>query len=97
MSGRPDEHLHGLTREKFKERVNNLDAAGFAGLDTDTAGHIQEKYIGKYTMKGDSSSEATERAKRSVTEDYCERHAGGNKAIGNMVGKHMSELTNGET
>ena len=48
MSRRPAEHLHGLTRQQFKERVTNLDAAGFAGLDTDTAGHIQEKYIGKY-------------------------------------------------
>ena len=34
---------------------NNLDAARLAGLDTDMARHIHEKYIIKYARKGDSS------------------------------------------
>ena len=57
---------------------------------------FRKKYIGKYAMKEDSTSEATVRAKTSVTKDYCDRHAGGNKSIVNIVGKHMNELANGE-
>ena len=34
---------------------NNLDAARLAGLDTDMARHIHEKYIVKYATKGDNS------------------------------------------
>lgn len=32
---------------------DNLDTVGLTGPDIDTAGHIQEKHIGKYAMKGD--------------------------------------------
>ena len=48
-------------------------------------------------MKGDRTSKATESAKRVVTTDYCDRYAGENKAIGNIVGKHMYKLLDGKT
>ena len=97
MAPSPEEHLHGLSPEEFRRCVNNLDSTGFAGLDADTAQHVHEIYIVKYILKPEKNSENADKTKRSVTAAYCNQHIDSNKGISNIVGKHMYELTNGDT
>jgi len=93
----PEHHLHGLSKEDFIQRLNNLDFAGFAGLDADSAHLIIEQYLNKYTFKPHKSSASSDIAKRSLTQAYCNDHLNEGMKIGNLIGKHMYEITNSES
>ena len=93
----PEQHLHGLGVEAFVQRMNNLDSAGFAGLDSATAKHVLDMYIMKYTMKPEHSSANSDIARRSLTQSYCQQHFDTDRRLRNLVGKHMHEITNSES
>lgn len=69
----PEQHLHGLSVDAYVRRMNNLDSAGFAGLDSATAKHILDMYIMSYTMKPEKSSANSNSARRSLTHAYCQQ------------------------
>ena len=79
------------------QRLNNLDFAGFAGLDADSAHLIIDQYLTKYTFKPQKSSTSADTAKRSLTQAYCTDHLDEGKRIDNLIGKHMYEITNSES
>ena len=93
----PEQHLHGLDAEAYVRRMNNLDSAGFAGLDSSTAKHVLDMYIMKYTMKPEKSSANSDISRRSLTQSYCQQHFDSDKAVRNLIGKHMYEVTNSES
>ena len=93
----PDEHLHGLTPEVFVRRINNLDVAGFSGLDPETACRVIAIYIMKYTFKNEKSSASSKTAKRSLATSYYKHPTYSDKRVGNLVGKHMYNVTNLES
>ena len=92
-----DEHLHGLSPEAYIKRVNNLDSAGFAGLDPDMANHTIEQYIMKYSFKGETNSAASDAIRRSITQAFCNQHTDSDKRVGNLIAKHMYEVTNSQS
>ena len=93
----PEQHLHGLTAEAYIRRMNNLDSAGFAGLDSATAKHVLDMYIMSYTMKPEKSSANSVASRRSVTHAYCQQFGDSDRRLRNLIGKHMYAVTNSES
>ena len=80
-------------RDSFK----NLIAVGKGGLEHFNGDHICEEYICSYACKGGELLDHWQSAARSITDEYCERIGSEDRSLRSLIGKHMVELTNGES